>query len=383
MPSLPRIGDLLVEAGAITHIQLSEALQAQRERGGRLGTNLIELGFIDEKKLAGVLARQLSIPSATSAQLDRLDAAALKRLGAKTAERLRAIPIREDKGKLWVAVADPTDPRVIEQLEKAVGMPVRPMVAPEMLLAQALEKHYGVARKPRAGKKSSRLNNARVDKPQSLIEIGTMTSLGAPLPPPPPPIPVYSARPNPSTGELDKVAAYLDEPAEAKPRPPPRARMSMREVTKLMAEAKSDELIVEAALRYLAEDAQKSVALVLRAGQLSGVRAMGVNSERVRAATLPIDASPLVASVLATGEAWTGRCFADELGGTLVALLGVQREALAIVLPLRIGKRPAGAIVAVNASNEALRNKPDFDRLAQKIDYALHISVLRRQLLDD
>src|SRR5262245_39184917 len=140
MAAAARVGDLLLEAGVITREQLNEALRHQARAGGRLGTNLVELGFVDEKTLATFLARQLSIPSVTTAQIDRITPGVLQLVSAQTAERLRVIPMREDSGKLWVAMADPTDKHALTELEQAVRRPVRPMVCPEMLMQQALEK---------------------------------------------------------------------------------------------------------------------------------------------------------------------------------------------------------------------------------------------------
>jgi hypothetical protein len=376
---------LLVEAGAITHIQLSEALSAQREHGGRLGTNLVELGYIDEKKLAALLARQLNLPSATGQQLERVDAATLRLLSAKTAERLRAIPLREDKGKLWVAMADPTDQRVLEQLEKAIGKPVRPMVAPELLLLHALELHYQVARKPRS-RQRGRTDVRRVEPPRPIVDIGPIEALASPLPPPLPPLvhaPVYGSHADPSTGEVEKVAAYLDEEPPQELAMSRTARRSIRELAGQMAAAPSDDMVLEAALRFLGQDVQRLAALVLRGHQLRGARGLGINSDRVHQLVLTTDESPLVATVLASGETWLGRVFAHELGGTLVSVLAAARDATGIVLPIRIGRKPAGVIVGVNVSMEVMRHKPELDRLAHKLDQALQLSALRRQLLED
>jgi hypothetical protein len=87
-----------------------------------------------------------------------------------------------------------------------------------------------------------------------------------------------------------------------------------------------------------------------------------------------------VARVLSAGEAWVGRVYAADLGA-LAQPLAASKEALGVVLPVRIGKRAVGALVGLNASLEALRHKADLDRLAVKLDQALHISYLRRLLL--
>ena len=56
-----RIGDLLVEAGAITEEELQEALAYQKENGGRIGNVIMELGFISQELLITVLTTQMGI----------------------------------------------------------------------------------------------------------------------------------------------------------------------------------------------------------------------------------------------------------------------------------------------------------------------------------
>ncbi|MBW1872816.1 MAG: general secretion pathway protein GspE, partial [Deltaproteobacteria bacterium] len=84
-----RIGDLLLTNGLINEHQLKEALHAQTVFGGRLGTNLVELGYINEMDLALLLSRQLNIPCITAGDLDGLDADVIKTISKKLAERLR------------------------------------------------------------------------------------------------------------------------------------------------------------------------------------------------------------------------------------------------------------------------------------------------------
>ena len=71
---------------------------------------------------------------------------------------------------------------------------------------------------------------------------------------------------------------------------------------------------------------------------------------------------------------------AAELGA-LAKPLGAAREGLGVVLPVRIGKRAVGVVVGLDATLNVLRHKSELDRLAVKLDQALHISYLRRLLM--
>ena len=373
MANLPRIGELLVEAGVITRMQLSDALQHQREHGGRLGTNLVEMGLLDEKTLAGVLARQLSIPSATAAQLERCDPAAIRLLTPGKAEKLRAVPLREDKGKLWVAMADPTDANVIGEISQATGKPVRAMVAPELLIQYALERYYAIKRRPRV----VQVSTGGTD----LLQFETSASLPMPRSArgEQSSAPVYNpAGEIPLSTDIDAISGYLDErPAPSRPRAP---QLAMKDVAAQLVAATSDDAIFDVAMRYVAQDVQRLAVFLLRNGLLGGWRGQGVDNAVLRGLNVPLDDAPVVARVLSSGEAWVGRLYAHELGG-LAAPLAAAKEALGVVLPVRIGKRAVGAVVGLDASLEALRHKPDLDRLALKVDQALHISYLRRLLL--
>lgn len=375
MPPVMKLGELLVDSGVITREQLSSALSHQRQYGGRLGTCLVELGLVDEKTVAGVLAKQLNIPSASASQLEKCDAAAIKLVPAPMAERLRAVPIRPDGDKLWVVMADPTDQQAVGELSKVTGKKVRPMVAPELLVQYALERYYKVKRKPRVVQvQTGGTDLLSIDAPRSL---GTM----APLPPPAPRVdaPVYTGAVSaPAHVDVDSLAGYLDEqpPASA----PAAPRMPMDKVSAMLVAATSDDAIFDVAMQFVAQDVGRLAVFLLRNGLLGGWRGHGIDSAQLRQLNVALDEVPAVARALSSGEVWVGRLFAAELG-TLAQPLGAAREGLGVVLPVRIGKRAVGAVVGLDGTLDALRHKPELDRLAVKLDQALHISYLRRLLL--
>ena len=88
-----KLGTLLLRNAAIGLSQLEGALRNQVLYGGRLGTNLVELGIIDLEVLSTHLAELTGLPAATPTLLEGADSKLLDRLGSDDAHRLRAIPL--------------------------------------------------------------------------------------------------------------------------------------------------------------------------------------------------------------------------------------------------------------------------------------------------
>lgn len=382
-----RVGEMLVESGLITRDQLGQALRQQAQAGGRIGTNLVELGFIDEKTLAQVLARQLSIPSVSAAQIDRVTVQVTSLVPAADAERLKAVPIREDAGKLWVAMADPTDKSAVVELERLSGRPVRSMVAPELLIQYGLEKHYHARKRPR-------VVEVRAGSSGLLSLEEAMRAETPPAPPPLPPseTPVRSAvpfapgaapvyRPIPmAPGTLDSVTGYLDEaerlPAEAIAP----ATLTLGSLATELAGATTDEAMLDLVVRYLGQDVPRVWVFLLRAGELVSWGGRGIDPAALAGVRAKLAELPVVAQALSTGEVLAGRLKPAALG-RLAQPLSLYQEALGLIVPVRVGKQAVGAILGLDAGLETMRKKPELDRLALKLDQALHINYLRRLLL--
>ena len=140
-----RLGELLLEAGAIDGESLREALAHQRRTGDRLGHILVSLGLISEDRLASAIARQLRIPHVDGGAI-RPTAAALEELPESICRAHRLIPVDVADGELVVAMADPLDPDAARALRAAARLPARVAVAPESAIVATLERlhahHY-------------------------------------------------------------------------------------------------------------------------------------------------------------------------------------------------------------------------------------------------
>ncbi len=133
-----RIGEALLSLGLIDDRQLDGALSQQRvDRGVPLGEILVRNGTISRPDLQSALARKMGYPVVDVSQFP-CDPAAIKRLNFPTARRLGALPLMVREGRLVVALEDPAQPQVIDELEFAAQMKVVPVLAPWGTLEAAM-----------------------------------------------------------------------------------------------------------------------------------------------------------------------------------------------------------------------------------------------------
>ncbi len=142
-----RIGDLLVEAGAITAEQLQEALAKQKEEGGMLGNIIMELGFISRELLITVLTTQMGIDYCEIRTV-QIDENVLNLVPKELVTKYKAMPIgfsEENANVLQVAMADPMDLMAVDDISIASGLQVEPLLSFEDDLDNVIGKNYGSA----------------------------------------------------------------------------------------------------------------------------------------------------------------------------------------------------------------------------------------------
>jgi len=163
-----RLGTLLLRDAIITLTQLEQSLRAQVLGGGRLGTNLVELGFIDLNMLGRYLARSLDLPLAIADRFEKADPHYLELLGAEMADRHSAIPLgieHDDPGAIGVVMCNPRDQASIAALEEHLKLRVQPYVAAELRLFYYLERYYSIRRRTRFTRSSKAGNTGQEARP--------------------------------------------------------------------------------------------------------------------------------------------------------------------------------------------------------------------------
>ncbi|HSM93360.1 MAG TPA: hypothetical protein VLT47_10790 [Anaeromyxobacteraceae bacterium] len=142
-----RLGEILVQGGACTPAAIADALENQVIFGGRLGTNLLDLGAVREADLARALLKRHGVPT-LHGEL-KLDPEAVRLLKPEVADRYDVVPYLLQDRKLALLVCDPTDLPMLDEVAFATGKQVHPIVVPEARLWALLRDTYGLDRQLR------------------------------------------------------------------------------------------------------------------------------------------------------------------------------------------------------------------------------------------
>lgn len=139
-----RLGAWLLSKEKITEEQLTRALQDKAFYGGRLGSSLIKLGFINEDVLGEFLAHASGIRYAPWERMENVPPAVIATVPARLAAQYRIIPIAVEGRRLHLAMRDPRDLIALDEIAFLTGLAIEPYVATEFRILQALERHYQV-----------------------------------------------------------------------------------------------------------------------------------------------------------------------------------------------------------------------------------------------
>src|SRR5579884_1195049 len=139
-----RLGDLLVREKIITSDQRDKALKAQREAGpnSRLGSTLVQLGFVTDEEVTNFLSRQYGVP-AINLQYFEIDPSVVKLIPEETAKRYQILPLSRVGASLTIAMVDPTNVFAMDDIKFMTGFNIEPVVASESAILDGIEKAYG------------------------------------------------------------------------------------------------------------------------------------------------------------------------------------------------------------------------------------------------
>ncbi|MGH9369486.1 MAG: type IV-A pilus assembly ATPase PilB [Thermoanaerobaculia bacterium] len=140
-----KLGDLLLKAKLITQDQLEAALKLQREEGGKLGEALVRVGAVSESDITETLSQQFGVPSIDLSSF-AIDPGVIKIVPGEVARKYGVLPVNKTGATLTIAMGDPTNVFAMDDIKFMTGYNVEPVVASEVALRKAIDKHYGTPR---------------------------------------------------------------------------------------------------------------------------------------------------------------------------------------------------------------------------------------------
>jgi len=174
-------GERLVEAGIISAQQLDLALRQQQRKGGLIGQVLVELGFVEARKVAECVAKEAQVPL-VDVTMQRAEDAALKRIPYYMARQFVALPLSLQGQILTVALANPFNIFAVDALQNESGLAVEVVTAPETDIINGIEKYYSSAENIEATiAKAMDVSNLEVPEDESIFNLTEADAAEAPV----------------------------------------------------------------------------------------------------------------------------------------------------------------------------------------------------------
>lgn len=381
-----RLGELLIGKKLLSQAQLEEALQAQVIFGGKLGTVLIEMGLIKEDTLAEILAQLLTIPCAKPGQLQNIPDNIIRIISPELAEKHKVIPVAVNGKNLTLAMAEPHNLKAIDEISFRTGYIVRPILALEVRLVMALEKHYDVKRAMRyiapPVQLREELNQLKVfhtpdKKPE---ETETLDDLGQPgsefiyqKPDP-------KEKPN-RKDEIEEIIEELSD--EDLIEELEEEEITLQSTSQALTSVSDRNDVADAIISYLGAHYARAALFMIVAGQVSGWRSAkeGQAIPGFDQFQLPLTEPSVLKTAVESNSYFIGPIPQSGANLALTSFLGQPAPKAALLLPMSILGRVVGLIYIDDARTDLSTAITDIQQLANKALMAFEILILRNKIL--
>ncbi len=370
-----KVGSMLVKHNVITEAQLEEALRNQVIFGGKIGTNLIELGYITADKLADYLSRNKGVPAATARDLESIPPDVIALLPADVVKKHQVIPVSLEKKRLTVAMADPADLAAIDRLSFMTGMYINAMVIPELLLLMAMERYYKIRRETRyiAIAKDMR----RDPQPVQLEELnGTPRS---PVPPaaPPPVVEEAIEIPGDFAGfHKTEIPEIIEEPESVEEE----TGYDITDLCNDLAGATTRDAIGEALMEYLRRRYFRSALFLPKDPFLTGWLAAAEEGylENFGEVKIEMAAPSAFLQVIESKNFYMGQLLSPTDLKAASAVGGNDQPA--VLLPVVLMNRVVAILCVVDSLEGLTRGLNELQKIAVKSAMAFEILIMRNKI---
>ena len=369
---MKRLGEILIERGAIGIAELHTGLEACHYSGGRLGTQLLKFGFVDEHALLEALSEQLEVPSVSAAILRRAPDGLRGRVPLHVARRLQVVVFERKNGYFGVAMTTPRSPATLEEVISYVGLDIKPHVATEVGILTALAE---VREEPEASPPESNGHDF-IDEADAWQFMWTPPALQS--------TDLLRSRKRPLSDDLPMAATFPElAPVPIGGRSATPEYFDDETLSALLREAKHRDEVGNLLLRRAATVLDRCCLLAVHSGQVVGwlARGTGVVVDDVQSFMAPLDA-PSVLSKLDASESFYGRVPPGPVNDQMMQALGDPVPSEVVIIPVPVKNRIVAYLVGDNPGSEVLPDgREQLMSAAQKAGIAFEILIMRKKIL--
>ena len=379
-----KLGELLINEGIITQGQLDEALKCHVIFGVKLGSSLIELGFVREEVLLNLLSRKLGVPPVNHAELFGVPSEVIACLSPAVAEKFRVVPVNLENKRLHVAMSDPTDFKAQEELSFITGNIIVPNIAPDIQILYALEKYYGVKLDHRYVSASCELkkmrNQSNVEEAPAFVTDESKYSISA------------DCEKADESRELINVPIpkeLIGESADretASPKLTDRQTIQLYTIDKLSLEfsrAKVSDDVADVFIKYLGQEFNRCALMTIRGNMAVGWRAV-VNGKQVRGfenISLELSKSSELSEIFVGKHYYSGILTESLANLPIIKALNLSAFNPVLSLPVVMNDRVVAMIVVSSDAVSLQRRLAELQKLVYKASLTFQIMVLKNKLL--
>ncbi|MDA3902092.1 MAG: hypothetical protein PF441_01440 [Desulfuromusa sp.] len=381
-----RLGEYLQTAGLLNSEQLDEAIEYQCIYGGKLGTSLIELGLIEENQLAKILSEQLGHHYIKPELLMTVPSSLLKLIPRKTALKYQVIPYHKDGKRLYVAMNEPKNLTLIDELSFQLDHIIIPLAIPEIRLILALQKHYNMMPPPRyetlagqinrrnlAAERISSKKNSNKDKQQKLpviepetetpaADVSTWPLLGG--------TPFAAAE-----EEEDQDSYFYDQPAQKEVK-------NRTSLFQKLANAQDRDDIARAIIAHLKTDFPKCALMMVRKETVNGWLATVEKGKQPFEQIVISLQEQSVFNLVTTNHAhYLGPMIDSPQTHAILDFFATQLPQDVLIMPLTVQNKLVCILYIQGDYADLEQHLTEFRNIADKVELSFKLLILKNKIL--
>jgi hypothetical protein len=375
-----KLGELLLREKLVTLDQLDDALTKHALYGIKLGSSLVEMGYVEEDRLSQLLSEKLGVQRVGSREVLAAEQEALHKLTKEQAARYRVIPFRLERNNLSIAMSDPTNITAIQEIEFITGSSIKTYIAPDIMISKALAKLYHLSSSrisyqqvsPRAKKSQSRILPPTVTFPMTSAS-GELINVTVPA--------EFEGFGN--LPDLPEETGVVTAPTQNQVLEENPERCTIEQLSVILAAADTREDVANAIVRYLGREFSYCAIFDIRGRTATGWRgvSLGTYLHEFNRLVIPLNKPSVLQSVVQSGNYVLETLQENTHNRKILSQMKISQPKELLVMPVIVSHEVV-SVVVVSVDKETFKWRMiELGKLARMMALAFEKIAITNKLL--